>query len=116
MADSASTDGVSAAPLRLVALAHVDRQRPLEDDEDLLLDRVDVPPPDGAGWVAEEVRAGLGQRMRDARGETRVALAPRLPVEYVRMADRVAAHGGKYCRMLRHALREVDTPILSACV
>ena len=48
--------------LRLVTLAHVDRQRPGQDDEHLFLDRVDVTAPDRSRRVAEEVRARLGQR------------------------------------------------------
>ena len=93
-------------PLRRVALAHVDRQRPLEDDEDLLLNRVDVAASDGSGRVAEEVRPRARQALRKLGGEARVPLAPRLPVEVVRVEDRVGLHFGAVS--LGAALREAD--------
>ena len=62
-------------PLGLVALAHVDRERPVEDDEHLLLDRVDVAPADRARRIAEEVRARPRHRVRELGDEARVALA-----------------------------------------
>src|SRR4029079_3416963 len=42
--------------LRVVARAHVDRQRPVEDNEDLLLHRIAVAAADRAGRIAKEVR------------------------------------------------------------
>jgi hypothetical protein len=54
-------DEEAAAPehvfLGLVTFAHVDRQRPVQDDEQLLLDRVDVAPSHGA-----RADAGRGSR------------------------------------------------------
>ena len=41
--------GTELVPLGIVALAHVNRERPVEDDEDLLLHVVDVAPPDEPG-------------------------------------------------------------------
>jgi hypothetical protein len=79
----------SLVTLRLVTFPHVDRERPVEDDEDLLLDRVDVPPPYRAPRVAVQVRARPRHRVRELGGEPGVALAPRMPLQLPRMEDRV---------------------------
>jgi len=51
--------GGHVLPLRRVAEVH--RQRPGENDERLLLELVPVAPPLGAGLVAPEVCAGVGE-------------------------------------------------------
>src|SRR4029079_6138220 len=68
-------------PLRVVPLAHVDRERPVEDDEDLLLHRVDVAAADRAGRVAEEVGARPRHRLRQLGREGGGTLAARRPLE-----------------------------------
>ena len=67
-------------PLRIVALAHVNRERPRDDDEDLLLHVVNVAPPLGARQVAEGGSPASWPSRPRARDVPRIALAPpRLP-------------------------------------
>jgi len=73
-------------------LAEVDRQRPLEHDEDLLLDRIAVPLAAHPGRVAPQVRARLRQRVRQPRDRARVVVSTWHPLELVLAQDRVP-HG-----------------------
>ena len=50
---------------RLGGVAQIERRRPLEDDEDLLLHVLCVPPATRAGRVAPDVGARLAQRVRE---------------------------------------------------
>jgi hypothetical protein len=72
----AGLDVDDAAAAHLVAfwwLTEVHRERPLQDDERLLLESVPVPFAGGAGLVAPEVRA----RMREARVLAQLGDVPR---------------------------------------
>ena len=81
-------------------LAHVDRQRPVHDDEHLFLNRVDVAPADGAGRVAEEVRARVRHRVGELCRQAGITGPSRPPLELVCVEDRVA-----------HAVILTQTPV-----
>src|SRR5207244_3977382 len=87
-----------AAARDLVALggvAEVDRERPVEHDEDLLLGQVLVALAPCARRVAPEVRAGLCQRVGEAGDRTRVVLGPSLPLDLGLAEDR-ESHRSEY--------------------
>ena len=91
-------DDEDAAARQLVPLgrlAEVDRQRPVEDDEDLLLDRVAVPlaarPVDSArGWRGSASSGRRGGHLAPA------VVAARLPGELAGVEDRVLGHEAEY--------------------
>jgi DNA-binding CsgD family transcriptional regulator len=104
--DRPRLDDEHASPLELVALgrlAEVDRERPLEDDEDLLLRLVRVPFAAGAERVAPQVRARLGQRVGETRDRPAAPVVARLPLEAGCAEDR-EAHGMQYLRGVRSTL------------
>ena len=113
-------DDEHAAALELVALgrlAEIDRERPVEHDEDLLLRLVGVALPARARRIAPDVRARLRHRVRETGGGPSAAVVARHPVEFGRVEDRESHDGvsrrrtiGPPCPLRRRAGRRARRP------
>ena len=101
--DRAGLDDEDAAPLELVALrrlAEIDRERPVEHDEDLLLRLVRMPLAARSRRIAPDVRARLRHRVGETGDGSPAAVVARHPVELGRAEDR-ECHGTEYLRGVR---------------
>jgi DNA-binding CsgD family transcriptional regulator len=81
-------DAPAFEDVALGRLAEIDRERAVEDDEDLLLHLVGVASAARAGRIAPDVPARLGHRLREARDLAAAVVPARLPRELGRAEDR----------------------------